>query len=329
MNNRRRRTAEGVRDIYGAELREKKEIMNAVREVFRGAGYEGIETPMFEYFDVFSSEIGTTPSRDLFKFFDREGDTLVLRPDFTPGVARAVSAYFTDVPRPLRLCYEGDTFVNSSEMRGLLKENTQMGIELIGEDSAEADAEVIRTVCRSLTEAGLSRFQIGVGEVNFFKSLAAEAELTEEETEQIRREINRKNFFGVEEAVTEMKMPETVKKAMTELPQLFGDVSVLDHAASLAVDSAMRSAIGRLREIYSILSAEGLEKYISFDFGYLSKYRYYTGIIFTAYTYGVGEPIAKGGRYDDLLGFFGAPEPAVGAGITIGTLALAQRGRNS
>ena len=87
-------TAVGVRDIYGQELKRKRNIMGRISSVFDKYYYEEIETPAIEYFDVFGSEIGTTPSNELYKFFDRDGNTLVLRPDFTPSVARAVPCIF-------------------------------------------------------------------------------------------------------------------------------------------------------------------------------------------------------------------------------------------
>ena len=87
-------TPEGVRDIYGEECSRKKRLQKELHQVFSRYGYEDIETPGFEYFEVFSNEVGTIPSKDLYKFFDREGNTLVLRPDFTPSVSRACATYF-------------------------------------------------------------------------------------------------------------------------------------------------------------------------------------------------------------------------------------------
>ena len=111
-------TPEGMRDIYGIECRKKKLMQERLMQVIRSYGFEDIETPIIEYFDVFSKEVGTTASRDLYKFFDRIGDTLVLRPDFTPSIARAVSMYFGDENLPKRLCYQGR-----------LNESTQIGVE--------------------------------------------------------------------------------------------------------------------------------------------------------------------------------------------------------
>ncbi len=310
-------TAIGVRDLYGPELSAKRALMDGIRGVLRGYGYEEIETPAFEYFDVFGKEVGTTPSRELYKFFDREGDTLVLRPDFTPSVARAVAMYFTEEARPIRLWYEGNTYVNSLEYQGRLKESTQMGIERIGENTAEADAEVISLTADALLAAGLQEFQISIGEVEFFKSLARDAALSDDSAEEIRSLISRKNFFGVEEVLDKYPMDKSLKSAFVQLPQLFGGAEILREAEAYAFTEASKEAIGRLSSIEELLRKDGKDRFISFDFGMLSKYRYYTGIIFSAFTYGSGEPIAKGGRYDALLTHFGAEDPAVGAGFQI------------
>ena len=104
-------------------------------------GYHPIQTPTFEFFDIFGKEIGTTPSKELYKFFDREGNTLVLRPDMTPSIARAAAKYFMDEDMPIRLCYMGNTFINNSSYQGRLKESTQLGAELIGDSTVDADAD--------------------------------------------------------------------------------------------------------------------------------------------------------------------------------------------
>lgn len=313
-------TPEGFRDIYKTELQEKQRILHQVGQVFHRFGYQEIQTPAVEYFEVFSKEVGTIPSRELYKFFDREGNTMVLRPDFTPSIARAAATYFLGEEDSLRLCYTGNTFINHSGLRGRMRENTQMGVEYMGDGSPEADAEVLALLVEALKEAGLQEFQISVGEVNFFKSLLQEADMDEDTEENLRALISQKNYFGVEELVREQKLSEELTKAFLTLPQLFGSVEILEQAAALTENPCALEAVERLRQIYEILKIYGCEKYISFDLGMLSKYRYYTGIIFQGYTYGTGEPIAKGGRYDNLLQHFGKPSPAVGFGIVVDQL---------
>lgn len=316
-------TPEGVRDIYNGECSQKHHLQTEIRKVFDSYGYEEIETPSFEYFEVFSREVGTIPSKDLYKFFDREGNTLVLRPDFTPSVSRACATYFNPEHQVITLSYTGNTFINNSSYQGRLKETTQMGVERIGDDSAEADAELLAMTVECLLKAGLKEFQVSVGQVDYFKSLLQDANLDIEEEENLRSLISQKNYFGVEDLVRSQNIPESLEKAFLEFPHLFGSSEVLQKARSLTDNICAIKAVERLEEIYEILKIYGYEKYVSFDFGMLSKFQYYTGIIFQAYTYGTGEPVVKGGRYNNLLKHFGKPAASIGFGITVDNLLMA------
>lgn len=305
-------TPEGVRDIYNGECRRKNRIQELLHGVLHSYGYEDIQTPTFEFFDVFSREVGTVPSRELFKFFDREGNTLVLRPDITPSIARAVAKYFTEEDMPVRLCYAANTFINHSDFQGRLKENTQLGAELIGDGSVEADAEMISLVVESLLKTGLLEFQVSIGHVDFFKSLLRESRLDEEMEQELREFISNKNIYGVRELLDPLPIAAGFKEAFAAIPNLFGAVDVLELADACAVTEDAKRALERLRKIHDLLSCYGYERYAAFDLGVVSKYKYYTGIIFQAYTYGTGEAVARGGRYDTLMDHFGKPAPATG-----------------
>lgn len=135
-------------------------------------GYNDIQTPSIEYFDVFSKERGSVPSNEMFKLFDRYGNTLVLRPDMTPSIARAAAKYFEDRILPIKLCYVSNTFINVSKYyQGRLKENTVIGAELIDDDSIYADYEIICMVIDCMKSAGLREFQVEIGNVAFFNGL--------------------------------------------------------------------------------------------------------------------------------------------------------------
>ena len=177
MNKKPVHTPEGVRDIYGKEYAVKLAIEEHIHGQLNSYGYEDIQTPTFEFFDVFSKDIGTTPSRELYKFFDKEGNTLVLRPDFTPSMARCAAKYYMDEDVPIRFCYLGNTFTNTSNLQGKLKEVTQMGAELMGDGSVEADGEIIALAVSSLLAAGLQEFQLSIGEIEYFKGICEEVGL--------------------------------------------------------------------------------------------------------------------------------------------------------
>ena len=318
-------TPEGVRDIYGSEFVQKFELQQLLYHVLAERGYQGIETPTFEFFDVFSREVGTVPSRELYKFFDKEGNTLALRPDMTPSIARAVSKYFHD-ETPIRLCYMGNTFINYDKYQGRLKETTQLGAELMGEESVSADVELLSVLVEALKAAGLEEFQVSVGQVEFFKALLKEAGIGSEAEESLRRLISDKNRFAAEELLADYELSPKLRETFLEMATLSGSAEALEKARALTDNPEALQALSRLEDIYRGLKEKGFEKYISFDLSMLSKYNYYTGIVFRAYSYGYGEPVAKGGRYDSLLSHFGRELPAVGFAIVVDQL---QRALNS
>lgn len=320
MEQRLLHTPEGVRDIYSGEYARKKALQEKLHQVIESYGYCDIETPTFEYFDVFSREVGTIPSRDLYKFFDREGNTLVLRPDMTPAIARAYAKYFSEEELGVRLSYMGNTFINNSSLQGRLKETTQLGAELLSDDSVEADAEITAMIVEILLKAGLTDFQVSIGQVEFFRSLLLEAGVDEETERELKKLIANKNNFGVENLLEELHLDKGLKNIFKSLPQLFGNVEILDKAQSMTDNESALAAIARLRTLYDILKKYGYEKYVSFDLGMIGNYMYYTGVIFRAYTFGTGDAIVKGGRYDRLLGHFGKPAASIGFVVQIDQL---------
>lgn len=318
-------TPEGVKDFYGEEQQRKLYLENTIQKVIYSYGYEDIQTPTFEYFDVFSKEIGTTPSKELYKFFDKEGDTLCLRPDFTPSVARCVAKYFSDVTEPIKLTYLGNTFVNNSGLQGKLKETTEIGVELMNDDSALADAETINLVIESLKATGLKDFQVVIGHMEYFKGLCESAGISENNELLLREYISSKNYILAEELIDSLITDKRQKDLLMMTSEYIGDLCVLKTTKEKINNVRSKNALLRLEKIYELLSLFGNEKYVSFDLGMLSKYNYYTGVIFKAYTYGLGDVLVKGGRYDHLVEAFGNPKPAVGFVVVIDDLMMALR----
>ena len=314
-------TPEGVRDIINVQCGRKHALQNRILKIFHQYGYHDIQTPMFEYFDVFRKEIGTVPSRDLYKLFDKEGNTLALRPDITPSVARAAATLFADEELSIRLCYTGNTFINHSSYQGRLREVTQMGVELIGDDAVEADAEMLALVIESLLSVGLKEFQLSVGNVYFFSSLIADANLDEDARERVTSLINNRNYFGVEDYLDKIRVKRSSREAFASLNGLVGGLEVLKEAKEVALSSSGVMAVKRLEKIYDVLKLYGMEQYITFDLSMTGgTYGYYTGIIFRGYTFGTGDAIVKGGRYDRLLEKFGKESPSIGFAIVVDEL---------
>ncbi len=328
--NQRIHTPEGVRDIYGRELAGRLQAEERMRETFHRFGYTDIRTPSFEFYDTFSQEKGSCASRDMFKFIDRDGETLVLRPDMTPAIARCAVKYFDEERLPLRLCYIENTFINRTSLQGHLKEFTQAGAEFIGTESPEADGEILALAARCLLSAGLSDFQLEVGHVGFLNGLLAEAKVTAGEEETIRSFLENKNFFGAEEAIHACGVSPEIEEVFRRLPELFGDISRIGEITKNLANEEARQAVARLQEICDVLDWYGLKKYVSFDLGMVGRYRYYNGMIFKGYTYGSGEPVVTGGRYDNLTEQFGRRSGAVGFAVVLDSVmaALSRGGKD-
>ena len=290
MNRDLLHTPDGVRDIYGAELSRKRRVQDSIRDLMLQSAFSLIDPPTFEFFDVFAKEISGWSARELFKFFDKEGNTLVLRPDFTPQIARCISKYFLDDGTVVRLCYEGDTFVNTSELKGKLK------------------------------QTNLQDFQISAGHAAFFQGICEESGLNEVEESAIRALIADNNYFAAEQMMRECGIDEHYREILLKISDFVGSAKDLELVPERVNNETSRAALRRLIAVYEALEQRGVQQYVSFDLGMLSKHNYYTGITFEAYTYGVGDAIAKGGRYDRLLGHFGHNAPAIGFAVMIDDL---------
>ncbi len=321
-------TPEGVRDIYNKECEQKLYLEEQIHKLLKLYGYSDIQTPTFEFFDVFSKDKGSTPSKNMYKFFDREGNTLVLRPDVTPSIARAVAKYFTNEDMPIRFCYTGNTFVNNAEHQGKLKEVTQIGAELIGDNRSDADAETIALVINALLKCGLKEFQIEIGHAGIFDGLIESAGFNEDESEEFKELLDNKNFFGVEEFINGKNIESAIKKLILKLCSYTGSIDIIKEAKDMTSNKIMNKAFERLEKVYEVLTYYGYERYVSFDLGNVSNHEYYTGIIFKGYTYGTGEAIVTGGRYDNLLKLFGMDTQAMGFAINLDQLLISMNRQN-
>jgi len=329
-------TPDGVRDLYGRECASRLIVESFIHSKMKSYGYADIRTPGFEYFDVFSKEVGTTPSRELFKFFDKEGDTLVLRPDFTPPLMRCAAKYYPLGSQiPIRLCYSGSTFQNGANMRGNRCELTQMGAECFNDKTIESDAEILALIIEGLLSAGLSRFCVSVGEVNFFKGLCEAIGLNKDGEYELRELCSSKNIIAAKRFLAEKNVDEADSNALIKaMDPFWGDKSYdglneLSSQSAIAKNAKSLAAIERLKKIYSLLEKIGFEKYVSFDLSMLTYYRYYSGIIFKAFTNGTGEPVAKGGRYDGLAAHFGSSGHAIGCVFCIDSIMQALNYQNA
>lgn len=314
-------TPEGTADRLCEETAAKQEAVGTIMDVFRSFGYHSVETPTFEFYDVFETNAGNIDQQAMFKFFDAQGRILVLRPDLTTPVARMAATKLKGQTLPLRLCYSGNAFRSAQGGSGAIqREFTQCGLELLGAGGAMADAEVVAATIQALTAAGLQNFQLDIGQVGFFKGLCAQAGLNQTDTETLRALVDRKDSLAIEELLSGYPISDGLKALCASLPSLFGGIEVIDGIDRSWLDTPAKAALENLKEVYEILSDYGLEDAVSIDLGMVQDLNYYTGLIFKGFTHGVGFSVCGGGRYDALLGEFGANLQATGVAIGIDRL---------
>lgn len=316
-------TPEGVRDIYGEDCERRDAVQREITSTMKLYGFKTIHTPTFEFFDIFNRERGTVNSVDMYKFFDQYNNTLVLRPDITPSIARCVAKYYEKEEMQIRLCYTGNTFIRRSGYQGKMSEVTQIGAELMNDASSDADGEMIAMTIESLQKVGLKEFKVDIGHADLFRGLIEETDLSNEEIEQLKIYLNNKNIFAVEDMLEHKNIPQDCKNLLIKMPDLFGGIETIQYARERVQSIRAKEALDRLEKIYQILKSSGLEQYITFDLGLLSHYEYYTGVIFKAYTYGTGDAIVTGGRYDNLVEQFGKKTPAIGLAFVLDQLMVA------
>ena len=312
-------TPGGVMDYLPDEYMAKQDVECRLLEVFTGYAYRQISTPTFEYHDIYSGSSGDIASDKLYRFFDAQGRILALRGDITTSIARVMGTKW-DGSLPARLCYVANAFRYNGSASTMPSEFTQAGIELIGDGSAEADAEAILVAIDALKNAGLDEFQIDIGQVDFFKGLAEQIGLDAGDTERIRVLIDHKDSLSIAELAAGYNTNEEIKGLLCDMPDLFGGVDVLSKAYSPHLNQRSKDALDNLRAVYKIIAGCGLEKYISIDLGMLQSLDYYTGVIFKGFTYDVGFAVCGGGRYDSLIQNFGEGAAAVGIAISVNRL---------
>jgi ATP phosphoribosyltransferase regulatory subunit len=295
----------GVQDYLPDECYNKRKVEEKIRNFFFLSGYDEVETPILEYFDVFAGIKTSIDQENMFKLIDPEGRILVLRPDITMPIARMVGTKLKDCALPIRLSYLGNVYQYGEIQICKQREVAQAGIELLGVDSAEADAEVIAMAIQMFLNLGLKEFQIDIGQVEFFKAIIKEAVLSDENTEEVHRLIDQKDMLSLERLLKELPISEDVRNLLYKLPQLYGDSSVLNEAMEISRNAEARAAVENIQQVYRILKGYGFQNYISFDLGMVQSFDFYTGIIFRGLTRDLGYPICGGGRYDMLVSEYG------------------------
>lgn len=313
----------GTRDFLPNEAADKRAIETKLAELFAEWGYEEVVTPTIEYLDNLTLGSNSNLQDHLFKLFDKNNRTLALRHEMTTPIARLVSSRLTDYPLPVKLSYISSVFRQEQTQMGRQCEFHQAGVELMGSTSAFADAEILALAIQGLLRSGLKDFQICLGQVEFLNGIMEQYQLPAEVKEKLKEAMEQRNLVELESLVDQLGLSDNAKVVLKKLPLLNGDDAMLKSAYDLALNEQSRRALDNLSEIYRLLKSYGIEQYVRFDLGIIRDFSYYTGMVFEAYTPGLGFPLCGGGRYDHLLSDFGNACPATGFGMGIERILLA------
>jgi ATP phosphoribosyltransferase regulatory subunit len=316
----------GMRDLLPPESRARRRVSEQLQTVFERFGYELVTTPLFEHVEVFERGLSLDP-RDLLRFVEPDsGEIAALRPDITPQIARVVSTRLADYPPPWRIRYEGTVIRRRRGRARRQRQIAQVGVELIGLQSAEADLELLRLVSEACESVGLSDYRIELSDVGVARALLREH--GDPLLALAADALAHKDETRLTALLSRAGLPEQARRRITALAHLHGDLEVLKEAETLLANTAAAEHLGRLTQVAERLQGTELASRVGVDLGEIRGFAYYTGVSFSVFAAGPGEAVASGGRYDQLLDRYGKSQPATGAGIDLENLlwALDQAG---
>lgn len=302
----------GVKDILPEAVSKLRRIERNVLGCMERWGYRQIITPTLEYYDTVGVASSTSDSK-LFKLLNKKGTTIVLRSDMTAPIARAVASLLKEESLPIRLSYHSNVFRAIEDEAGREAEFYQTGVELVGDESPEADAEVVALSIACLKAAGIKEFKIALGHVGFLNGLFRETlgERQEEQTALKECLLNR-DYVGYREGLKRLALPSGMQSELEGILRLRGGGEICEQALQLSADEQAQSAIRHLCQVWEVLEAYHISEYVMIDLTMIGDFSYYTGMTFEGYAADLGFPVCSGGRYDNLLQQFGRPAPATG-----------------
>ncbi|GAB4113289.1 MAG: ATP phosphoribosyltransferase regulatory subunit [Candidatus Caldatribacteriota bacterium] len=313
----------GLNDLLPGEVLKRRLLEKRIRQVFTQWAYQEVITPTFEFYETLAKGAGTTIKKEMIKFLDREGNIIALRPEMTTSIVRVASTKMQQELKPLRFYYIGNVFRYGDSKMGNQREFGQAGIELIGLNSKEADAEVIALAVECFKNCGLKKFFIDIGHINLFNGIMQSMKIKEKKKLQTKEAILNKDFVLLEKILSFEDIEDKEKEFILKIPTLRGREEVLEEAEKMISNKLSLSALQEIRKVYTLLRDYGLEEYTLIDLGIIRDFDYYTGIVFEGYTDYLGFPICGGGRYDNLCLKFGENLPSTGFAIGLERLIIA------
>lgn len=307
---------EFIADVLPSEARKMEDLRRKVLDEFRSYGYEFVIPPMLEYLESLLTGVGKDTELDTFKLIDQlSGKTMGIRADMTTQVAR-IDAHLMNRSRVVRLCYAGSILHTRPSGLQATREPLQAGAELFGCAGIQADAEIQKLALSTLKAVGLADVNLDLSHVGVLKAIVSLDPQAKAHEAQLFDMLETKDMPGLSELTADFH--EETRKALLALPELYGDVSVLEKAR--AVLPAVDGVSSALRELEYLAGQAECDK-VTIDLADMHGYHYHSGIMFATYIPGLPNAIARGGRYDSVAEAFGRSRPATGFSLDIRELA--------
>ncbi|MEE4254107.1 MAG: ATP phosphoribosyltransferase regulatory subunit [Desulfuromusa sp.] len=303
----------GVRDFLPLKAAKVEYLQQQLQRVYTAWGFRPVITPQLEYLDVLERGLGDGLRERTFRFDDRQsGRMLAFPPDMTPQIARIAATRMSELPLPLRLCYSGRVLRHTEQQAGKDRDIFQSGVELIGLDSPEADAEMIAMAVESLAAVGAQDFTIDIGQVEFFRGVMDGLPLEAHLAEQVADAILRKDSSELHLLLQGSELKDNTCEEILALPRLYGGREVLERAEKSVSNERSRKALDSLAQVLDVLDIYGVLDHVTIDLGELRGLNYHTGITFQGFLSGVGQTVCSGGRYNNLTEKYAFSAPATG-----------------
>ncbi|EOH92980.1 ATP phosphoribosyltransferase, regulatory subunit [Enterococcus haemoperoxidus ATCC BAA-382] len=311
----------GTKDKLFREANGAYQLERQVNDILKKRGYQRIDTPVIEFEDVFYSE--EKNEKEFYRFFDKQGRLLVLRPDMTMPIGRVIAT--TGIHPPLKLSYSGKVFRSNDDMLGEQNELTQAGIELIGYSSLKAEVECITCAVELLETLNVPNFHFELGHAQIFRFIVTSLGIENDAKLELQLYFNNKSLTDLHRFVE--KFPSELDAFICAIPRLFGEADeVLAMAKELLPkESQIIPIIDELEMLMRTIKTYHQNISLTVDLGLVALMDYYTGVLFSGYADLVPDIFLRGGRYDHLAEQFGhSTIPAVGFGINLDTLVTLQ-----
>jgi ATP phosphoribosyltransferase regulatory subunit len=311
----------GMRDSFPIINEKKEKVREIGRNFLRSRGFGFIKTPTVEYYETIGKASAIADSA-LFKLVDRQGETLVLRPDMTTPIVRVATSKLLNEQIPLRLAYYANVFRAQEKEGGRPAEFEQMGVELLGDSSVYADAEMIFTAYGLVNELGVSSHRLTVGHAGLLQSILSDFTNDENQVDKLSYLLVGKNIVGFEEAVRSFNLEVFKETKLIRFIEQASNVKTIDELKPFidTENTEQFRMFSYLNELSTLLASSSLSEKVTYDLTLTSEMSYYTGMLFEVFASGSGFTIGNGGRYDGLLEEFGSNVGATGFSLRVDRL---------